>query len=437
VACLGCVGVHAAAERPNILVIYLDDMGWGQPGINGGKLAPTPHLDSLARNGARFTNGYSSACVCSPSRVGVLTGRYQQRSGHDNLTTNRRGNEMLLSETTIAQRLKDVGYTTGIFGKWHLGDGEAYLPPSRGFDHFFGTVANLGEVYPNGHEFYRGLTPVAPPTESPVTAQVFAADSLSFIDARGERPFFLYLALHGVHSPYVASPRWLEQFAHVQPKRLQLYAALIAETDEAIGKVLAGLRARGLEEKTLIFCIGDNGGVTPEADQGGLRGQKWLLWEGGIRVPFFVQWKGHVPAGRVIDEPVMQIDVLPTALAAAGTGVKSEWKIDGLNILPLASGAAANVQRTLFWRYGPQFAVRRGTWKLIHAGDDMKPMLIDLASDPGERRDVAGEHSRIVMELQTAWQDWNVTLPPPRWDDPRNRGEEAKKRFLESIRKKK
>ena len=223
----------------------------------------------------------------------------------------------------------------------------------------------------------------------------------------------------------------------MQPKRLQLYSALIAETDEAIGKVLAGLRARGLEEKTLIFCIGDNGGVTPEAEQGGLRGQKWLLWEGGIRVPFFVQWKGHVPAGRVIDEPVMQIDVLPTALAAAGTGVKSEWKIDGLNILPLAGGAAANVQRTLFWRYGPQFAVRRGTWKLIHAGDDMKPMLIDLASDPGERRDVAGEHSRIVMELQTAWQDWNVTLPPPRWDDPRNRGEEAKKRFLESIRKKK
>ena len=436
-AFLGGAGVHAAAERPNILVIYLDDMGWGQPGINGGKLAPTPHLDSLARNGARFTNGYSSACVCSPSRVGLLTGRYQQRSGHDNLTTNRRGHEMLLSETTIAQRLKDVGYTTGIVGKWHLGDGEAHLPPSRGFDHFLGTVANLGEVYPNKHEFYRDLTPIAAPPESPVTAHVFVEDSLRFIDARGDRPFFLYLPLHGVHSPYVASERWLDRFASVQPKRLQLYSALIAETDEAIGKVLGGLRARGLEENTLIFCISDNGGVTPEAEQGGLRGQKWLLWEGGIRVPFFVQWKGRVPAGRVIDEPVMQIDVLPTALAAAGLDVKSEWKIDGLNILPLASGAVASVPRTLFWRYGPQFAVRRGAWKLIHAGDDMQPMLIDLASDPGERRNVAAAHSRIVMELQTAWQDWNATLPPPRWDDPRNRGEEAKKRFLESIQKKK
>lgn len=419
-----------AASRPNVLVLLLDDMGWAQPGCYGGKLAPTPHLDALAANGMRFTNGYVSGCVCSPSRVGLMTGRYQARTGHDGLTA-RPGSELDRGETTLAQRMKAAGYRTGIVGKWHLGAGPEYLPAARGFDSSFGTLGNLGEGAPP--HFYRDGKLIPDPEGAPVTSPIYRDEAIRFIERQSaSEPWFLYVSFNAVHSPHVASADWLARFKHL-PKRDAEYAALVAEADEAIGGILKTLRQRRLEENTLIFCLSDNGGAAPQAEMGGLRGHKWELWEGGIRVTWIVQWRGRVPAGRVVDVPVIQLDVMPTALAVAGATVKPEWQLDGVNLLPLLEGRATGLARDgLFWRFGPQAAVRQGDWKWVKAAKDMQPMLVNLATDPGEKVDLATREPERARAMAAAWERWNATMRPERWHDARSEGEERRQALLEA-----
>ena len=422
-----------SAEKPNIVIFYLDDMGWAQPGAYGGKLAPTPNMDSLATNGVRFTNGYSSGCVCSPGRVGLMTGRYQARTGHDANPT-REGRELLLSEKTMAQHLKPAGYTTGIVGKWHLGDTSAeFMPLSRGFDFAMGTVGNLGEG--KGPSFYRGNELVKELEGEPVTSPVYAREACGFIDSNKDKPFFLYLSFNAVHSPIVASPKWLEKFQHLD-KREQAYAALIGEADEAIGTVLTKLRDLKLEDNTFIFCISDNGGASPISEQMGLRGHKWFVWEGGIRVTWMAQWKGHIPGGRVVNDPVIQLDVLPTALAAANATDLVET-LDGVNLLPLLEGKTDKLApRELFFRFGVQHAVRQGDWKLVKASKDMEPMLVNLATDPGEQKDLSTENPAKKTELQTLWEKWDASMQPPRWEDQRWNGDEKRKEKKKKGKKK-
>jgi arylsulfatase A-like enzyme len=423
----------AAAAKPNIIIFYLDDMGWAQPGAYGGKLAPTPHMDSLAANGVRFTNGYSSGCVCSPGRVGLMTGRYQARTGHDANPT-REGRELLLTETTMAQHLKPAGYTTGIVGKWHLGDTDTkFMPLSRGFDFAMGTVGNLGEG--KGPSFYRGNELLQDLEGAPITSPIFAREACSFIDANKATPFFLHLSFNAVHSPVVASPPWLEKFKHLD-KRVQAYAALIGEADEAIGTVLTKLRELKLEEDTLIFCISDNGGASKEAEQLGLRGSKWFVWEGGIRVTWMAQWKGRIPGGRVLEDPVIQIDVLPTSLAAAGAETP-KVELDGINLLPLLEGKADKLSpRELYFRFGVQHAVRQGDWKLVKASKDMEPMLVNLATDPGEQNDLSAENPAKKTELTALFAKWNASMQPPRWEDQRWNGDENRKDNKKAKKKK-
>lgn len=422
----------SATRPPNILLFYVDDMGWAQPGSYGGKLAPTPHIDALAAGGVRFTDGYSSGCICSPGRVGLMTGRYQARTGHD-ANPNRPGRELLLSETTLAQRLKATGYTTGIVGKWHLGDsGPEYMPTARGFDFAVGSVGNLGEG--RGPSFYRGREKVSELPGAPITSPVYARESLEFIAANREKPWFLYLAFNAVHTPHVASQPWLDRFKHL-PNRDQQYAALIAEADAAVGAVLAQLRQLGLEEHTLIFLISDNGGAFANAEMGGLRGRKWFVWEGGIRVTWIAAWKGRVPAGRVSSEPVIQLDVLPTALAAAGVPVQPEWQIDGVNLLPLLENRVPRLApRELYFRFGVQQAVRQGDWKLVKAGKEMAPMLVNLARDRGEQTDLSAQFPAKKQELQALFDRWNATMQPPRWEDLRWNGEEDRREAKEGKR---
>lgn len=423
----------AEATKPNILIFYLDDMGWAQPGCYGGKMAPTPNIDALAAGGVRFTNGYSSGCVCSPGRVGLMTGRYQARTGHDANPT-RAGRELLLSETTMAQHLKTAGYTTGIVGKWHLGDTSAeFMPPARGFDSAMGTVGNLGEG--KGPSFYRGKELIQELPGAPVTSPVYAAESVKFLDANRDKPWFLYLSFNAVHSPHVASEKWLQKFKDL-PKRDAPYAALAAEADEAIGTVMAKLRELKQEENTLIFLISDNGGAYQNAEMGGLRGHKWFVWEGGIRVSWLAAWKGHIPAGRVSNEPVIQLDVLPTALAAAETKVTT--KLDGMNLLPLLEGKTDKLApRELYFRFGVQHAVRQGDWKLVKASKDMQPMLVNLATDPGEQTDLTAKEPEKAQALQKLFDQWNATMQPPRWEDERWNGEEDRKEEKKEKRKKK
>lgn len=428
-----------APRPPNILIFYVDDMGWAQPGCYGGKMAPTPNIDALAAGGVRFTDGYSSGCVCSPGRVGLMTGRYQARTGHD-ANPARPGRELLLSETTLAQRLKAVGYTTGIVGKWHLGDTSAdYMPLSRGFDFAVGTVGNLGEG--KGPAFYRNKEMLSALPGAPITSPVYAQESLTFIESNRDKPWLLYLSFNAVHAPHVASPVWLEKFKHL-PKHDQQYAALCAEADEAIGTVMAKLRALRQEENTLIFLISDNGGAYANAEMGGLRGRKWFVWEGGIRVSWIAAWKGHVPAGRVSSEPVIQLDVLPTALAAAGAEVKPEWQLDGINLLPLLQGQTAHLApRELYFRFGVQHAVRSGDWKLVKAGKNMAPMLVNLAQDRGEQKDLSAQFPEKKRELQSLYDRWDATMQPPRWEDLRWNGddnrEETRAAKKENRKKKK
>ena len=448
-----------AATKPNIVIFYLDDMGWAQPGAYGGKLAPTPNMDRLAADGVRFTNGYSSGCVCSPGRVGLMTGRYQARTGHDANPT-REGRELLLSEMTMAQHLKPAGYTTGIVGKWHLGDtAPEFMPLARGFDFAMGTVGNLGEG--KGPSFYRGNELLKELEGAPVTSPVYAKEACGFIDANKDKPFFLYLSFNAMHSPIVASPPWLEKFKDLD-KRQQAYAALIGEADEAIGTVMTRLRDLKLEENTLIFCISDNGGANALAEQSGLRGSKWFVWEGGIRVTWMAQWKGTIPGHRVVNDPVIQLDVLPTALAAAESsplapreeqGVSKADKandssqasqageassssrrsematvLDGVNLLPLLKGETEKLApRELYFRFGVQHAVRQGDWKLVKASKDMVPMLVNLATDPGEQKDLSTENPAKKAELTALFEKWNASMQPPRWEDQRWNGDPDRK----------
>ncbi len=422
-----------AAAKPNVLLFYVDDMGWAQPGCFGGKLAPTPNIDALAAGGVRFTDGYSSGCVCSPGRVGLLTGRYQARTGHD-ANPNRAGKELLLSETTMAQRMKALGYATGIVGKWHLGNtSPEFLPAARGFDFSMGTVGNLGEG--KGPSFYRGKELLQELPGAPVTSPIYARESLAFIEAHKGQPWFLHLSFNAVHSPIVASPHWLEKFQHLD-KRQQAYAALTAEADAAIGAVMAKLRELKIEENTLIFFLSDNGGASPLAEMGGLRGRKWFVWEGGIRVSWIAAWKGRIPAGRVSHEPVIQLDVLPSALAAAGGAVKPEWQLDGVNLLPLLEGRADQLApRALYFRFGVQYAVREGDWKLVKASKDMTPMLVNLAADLGEQTDLTAQQPEKAQALQTRFDQWNATMQPPRWEDQRWNGDPERKTAKKAKRK--
>jgi arylsulfatase A-like enzyme len=411
-----------ASTKPNVVVLYVDDMSWAQPGCYGGQLVPTPHIDQLAETGVRFTNGYSSGCICSPGRVGLITGRYQARSGHDSNTTNNPASELLLSEVTIAQRLKAAGYTTGLVGKWHLGQSSlAYLPQSRGFDFSVGSLGNIkAKIAPSDPPFYfRGQETFNNLPGAPVTSPVYAKEACDFIERNTDRPWFLLLSFNAVHDPKAASPKWVDRFAHL-PKDEQYYAAAVAEADAAVGRVIAAVREHDQEDNTLIFFLSDNGNGQGAADTGGVRGKKWTVWEGGIRVSWIASWKGRIPGGRVLQDPVIQLDILPTALAAAGVSVQPDWEIDGANLLPLLEGTqAALAPRELYFRFGAQHAVRAGDWKLVKASASMEPMLVNLADDPGETNDLSEQEPAKRKEMETLYTTWNAKMQPPRWQDHR------------------
>jgi arylsulfatase A-like enzyme len=361
-----------------------------------------------------------------------MTGRYQARTGHD--ANPKKDIGLDLKETTMAQRLKLLGYTTGVIGKWHLGDSKPeFLPPARGFDVAMGTVGNLGEG--KGPGFYKNSELIDNIEGAPITSPVYARESVKFIEQRKDKPWFLYLSFNAVHSPHVASQPYLDRFQQL-PKHDQQYAGLVAEADDAIGSVMAKLRELKQEENTLIFLISDNGGAYQNAEMGGLRGHKWFVWEGGIRVSWIVSWKGHIAGGRVVDDPVIQLDVLPTAIAAAGGEVKPDWQLDGFNLLPLLEGKTEHLApRDLFFRFGVQQAVRSGDWKLVKAGKDMEPMLVNLAKDPGEQTDLSDKFPDKKKDLQARFDAWNATMQAPRWEDQRWNGEENRKANKKERRK--
>jgi arylsulfatase A-like enzyme len=425
--CLITLALNAASTRkPNVIVFVADDMGFADCGVYGAKDIPTPHIDSLAKNGVKFTHGYTSGCVCSPTRAGLMTGRYQQRFGFDANAEGKAAGDKApraldIQQTTFAQRMKALGYATALFGKWHLGAETGYLPTQRGFDEFYGFLPfGLGAMQPKGPPIYRGTNVVECTTNH---MEQFCAEALSFIDRHRQEPFFLYLPFPAVHGPMVAPEPWFTKMAQIQMLNRRKYAADLTQMDDVIGRVMARLGERGLEENTLVFFFSDNGGAGGPVNNGPLKGNKWTLWDGGIHVPFIAQWKGRIPGGQVIDHPVIQVDVLPTAIAAAGGTIQPEWKLDGANLLPCMEGKTkAAPHEALYWRFGVQYAIRQGDWKLVKPHIDSPPLLFNLIQDPGEQTDLAASQPGKAKQLQQLWDAWNANNESPRWIDVRWNG---------------
>lgn len=403
--------------KPNLLIFYSDDQGWGETGCYGNNEIPTPNIDALAANGIRFTQGYVAATYCSPSRAGLLTGKYPTRFGHEfNAVANKSG--LRLDQVTLANRLKDLGYATCCVGKWHLGNSDPYRPTKRGFDEFFGTLANTPFFHPKNFVDSRISNDVREVTDdSFYTTDAYAQRSIDWLDKNKDKSWFLYLPFNAQHAPLEAPKKYLDRFPNIQDEKRRLFAAMLSAQDDAIGQVMAKLRQMGQEENTLIFYIADNGGPTQvtTSKNGGLRGFKMTTFEGGPRVPFFVQWKGHLPAGTTYDFPVMNLDVLPTCMAALGAPVESSESIDGVDLVPFLRGDDSNrPHATMYWRFGEQWAVRHGDWKLVVArGGSGSPELYNLAEDVGERNNLASREPARVLELQKLFDAWNAQQAEP------------------------
>jgi len=426
----------AAKRKPNILVILADDLGYSDLGCYGGREIPTPHIDSLARGGVRCTSGYVSGPYCSPTRAGLLTGRYQQRFGHEfnaHSSPNflARGGDpenqgLPLTELTFVEKLRGAGYTTGIIGKWHLGDRPKYHPLNRGFDEFFGFLGGARPYFPGpggtgAAEVLRNHQKVE---WNGYLTDLLAREAVSFIERRHHRPFFLYLAFNAVHTPMQAAEPYLARFAHIADQRRRTYAAMLAAMDDAVGSVLAKLKESGVEEDTLVFFLSDNGGPTNKYAVNGsinspLRGSKGDTWEGGVRVPMIVRWPARLNAGRVYERPVIQLDIAATSLVGAEIGARSSLKLDGVDLVPFLTGKRkGDPHSALFWRFGEHWAVRMGDWKAVHTWDNQTPELYDLRSDLAESTNLAARQPEKLKALMAAWQKWNRELAPPAWPRP-------------------
>lgn len=408
---------ETSKRQPNVLIIYADDLGWGETGVQGCKDIPTPHIDSIAQAGVRFTQGYVAATYCSPSRAGLMTGRYPTRFGHEFNACAHRG--LSLDETTMANRMKSLGYATCCVGKWHLGSAVStdYYPSKRGFDEFYGTLANTTYFHPKAFVDSRKSLDIQKIDDDRFyTTDEYARRAVEWLGQHKDEPWFLYLPFNAQHGPLQAQQQYLDRFASIADPQRRAFAAIISCMDDAVGRVLATIRDQGQEDNTIIFFVGDNGGPTraTSSNNGPLRGYKTNTYEGGPRVPFFVQWKGRLPSGKTYDHPVQNLDILPTCVVAAGGKVEPAWKLDGVDLLPYLTGEkTARPHTDLFWRFGKQWAVRHEDWKLVVSqGGSGRPELYDLSRDIGESKDLASAEPERAAELQKLYDAWNAEQAP-------------------------
>lgn len=417
-----------------------DDPGYNEFGFTSQltgmpTLFETPNLDALAQRSVVARQGYSAAPICSPSRAGLLTGRYQQRFGFDynlnpiNPVPNEPG--LPASELTIAERLKALGYTTGLVGKWHVGFEQGVnLPMDQGFDEFYGILGGgrsyftdwgYGRVMRKGLQDYEAQYRIEgnPADYDPVRGRyvtdAFGDEAADFVNrhAAEEQPFFLYLPVTAPHDPGDAKQQDMAHLSHISDPGWRTKAAMTYAMDRAVGKVLDALEQNGIDDETIVVFVSDNGG-TEFADKGPFAGRKGLTWEGGIRSPFMI----HVPglAAGVYNAPVIGQDILPTVYAAAG-GDAASLNVDGVNLLPYLSGAnTSDPHQALFWRTNNIWAVRKGDWKLGNFdGSGAPPRLHNLATDPGEATDLAAQNPQIVADLLRELTHWEATLDKPIW----------------------
>jgi len=471
------VGQREPDRAPNIVLIVVDDLGYGELGSYGGREIPTPHIDTLARRGVRFTNGYVTASFCAPARAALMTGRYQSRYGFERVPIGAEnlqpGVGVPIGERMLPGVLRDHGYATALVGKWHLGATAPFHPLRRGFDEFFGflleghyyvphpwngtttwlrrtalpeggtgrwTSANgriiwsthLGHNEPDYNADNPLLRDSQPVTETENLTDAFTREAIDFVQRRREQPFFLYLAYSAVHSPMQADDRWLARFSHITDIHRRIFAAMLAQLDDNIGRLLATLERNGVAENTLIVFLSDNGGATAELTSSNhpLRGGKGDLWEGGVRVPFLISWPQRLPRDATFDAPVSALDVFDTALAASGIATDSLPSRDGVDLLPYLTGQrSGDPHEVLYWRMPmlgheqaargtiPAAALRKGPWKIVRPAPTRKNAsrwhLFNLDRDIAEAHDLAQTEPARLAELRAVWEEIDRQMPPP------------------------
>ncbi len=421
-AAMGCESLSAQEKqerRPNIVLILADDLGYAGVGCQGCRDIPTPNIDSIAAQGVRFTDGYVTCPVCSPTRAGLMIGRYQQRFGHElgpgqNLNSPAFG--LRSSEITLAERLKSAGYKTGMVGKWHLGSGDS-SPTRRGFEDFFGfygaSHSYLDSAADANDRIRRGTDPVE---EKEYLTDVFTREAVAYIRKRKTDPFFLYVAYNAVHLPMHVSQSRLKRAKSIRDPNRRIHATMLMALDDGVGEILQTLRETGLEENTLVVFLSDNGAPTEmnTSQNTPLRGFKSQLLEGGIRIPYMIQWKGRIPGGQVYGEPVISLDISATILTIAGVRDGWEKELEGVCLLDYLQDKKNRPHDALYWRFGAQAAIRMGDWKLLKEGD--KPwQLFNLRQDIAEAKDLAVREPRKAAELLEAYQKWDAKNIAPRW----------------------
>lgn len=425
-------------RRPNVIIIMTDDQGYGDLSCMGNTDFQTPHIDDLAAGGARFTSWYANSPVCSPSRASLLTGRYPGHAGvRSILAGHRRATGLTPEAPTIATAVRELGYQTALVGKWHLGLQESSRPNRNGFDYFYGFMAGCVDYY--SHIFYWSMAdghtnPTHDLWENDreiydngrYFTELVSEKAVEKIRemSRRDAPFLLYTAYNAPHYPMHAPRKYLDRFPGL-PEDRRIMAAMLSAVDDGVGAITDELRRLGILEDTLIFFQSDNGPsresrnwMDGRADPyyggmpGGLKGHKFSLFEGGIRVPGIFSWPGHIPAGQVIDAPCAAMDIFPTVLRLAG-GDPGAYALDGMDILPVLTEGAASPHEELFWEMEGQTAVRRGRYKLVLNGQlvETEPpqeavFLSDLWEDPGETVNLAGRMPELTQELTERALRW-------------------------------
>lgn len=436
-AALAPLNIRAATPRPpNVVVILTDDQGFADISFNPQhpKEVSTPHLDALAREGVWFSQAYITGNVCSPTRAALLTGRYQQRAGV--YTAGEGGRGMAQSEKIFPRFLKPAGYTTAAYGKWHLGLTIEQSPVGRGFDHWYGFLGRGGHDYfdlaqkdPDVGPMYRDGREIK---DTGYLTTRLTEEAVAFIKQQKAQPFYIHLAYNAVHSPAQAPAediaRFKQQFPDLTPARAILMAMLY-HLDLGVGQVVDMLKQAGVWENTLLFFLTDNGGSKAmSAVNTPLRGAKQQNYEGGIRTPFIACWPAGFKGGRTIDTPITALDILPTALEAAGVALPTDRPLDGKSLLPLLTGKTAQHIDTFYWSEGGEvggFAVRSGDWKLVQQRGQPKVELFNLATDPAESTDVASQHAAKVAELTKRYDRWLDQMAEPMSGAPKRPGAAA------------
>lgn len=423
--------VAEVVDRPNIVVFFMDDLGYADLRIDGAVDARTPHLDRFAREGVRLTNCYAAAPVCTPTRAAFMTGRYQHRVGLESVLAPSRGNGdqgLSPAEPTLPRYLHDAGYTTGLIGKWHLGSRPEFRPNLHGFDEFFGFLGGAIDYYSHlgedgTHDLYEN--------EKPVSLDRYLTDEITdravaFVEKHAAEPFFLDVAYNATHWPF--QPPGLSSKpehppgppAHVISSwaangTRDDYVRMLERADAGIGRILATLDRLGLRQNTLVIFTSDNGGEWL-SNMKPLFHRKGTLWEGGLRVPCILRWPARLPARRISSQAAITMDLTATILSAANVTVRKDRPLDGVDLVPLLQRRSRPVERTFYWRRAgagpPEIAVRDGRWKYVTQSALFPGLLFDVVADPAEREDLASRHPHILRRLVAKHREWEAAVKP-------------------------